>query len=222
MIKRSASFGLLLAALGLLSETETLDAGTVDLVYGGSLLDGALNFMMIDRLRQIKGQYDAINIQSLVYSTWHKSSGSFSFKTTHAAELYSPVFHFDGHGDLLIYAAKRPPLLKDIVFIDACSGFKLLPYFNGCSRVFMGWKGTVFVPVAYSWSGYFYEALFNLYEQGHHYTIRQAHDYASTMNDLHIQVGYVQIRVPRPDPEIHPCVEGGDHRSVDDFEKTYW
>ena len=218
MIKRSVSFGLLLAALGLLSETETLDAGTVDLVYGGSLLDGALG--MLDRLRQIRAQYDGVHIQSPLYSSWRE----FSFKTRQAASLYCPVFHYDGH-DPIDFSRKhrrKPPGLKDLVFIDACNGFSSLNWFGGCSRVFMGWVGAVNPAYAYAWSGYFYEGLFNLYEQGHHYTIRQAYDYASFQNDLHIQVGYVQIRVPLADPGIDPCVEGGDHRSVDDFEKTYW
>jgi len=216
MIKRSVSFGLLLAALGLLSETETLDAGTVDLVYGGSLLDGTLG--MLDRLRQIKGQYGEVHIQSPLYS----SQDGFSFKTHHTASLYSPVFHYDGHGPIYFTKGQSNPLpgLRDLVFIDACNGFSSLNWFGGCSRVFMGWVGAVNPAYAYAWSGYFYEGLFNLYEQGHHYTIRQAYDYASFQNDLHIQVGYVQIRVPLPAPEYEEREPGDADRNVDYFERT--
>jgi len=208
--------------------TEVLDAGTVELVYGGTLLDGIIG--VSDRLRQIQQQYDDKHLQSVLYSVWHKVNPdrTLSPKTLVAGNLYSPIYHYDGHSDIWFFEGSKqhPPVVKDLVFIDGCESFNgvLHGYFidNGLARVYLGWEGSIINVRANWWSGYFYQGLFNLYEQGHHYTIRQAYDYANVASDIWVQVGYVRLRIALSHPGLDERVPGDADRSIDHFEKTQY
>ncbi|MCD6283457.1 hypothetical protein J7J84_07685, partial [bacterium] len=209
--------------------TKVLDAGAVDLVYGGSLLDGIIG--LPDRLRQIKQQYEDKHLQSALYSVWHKEDlgRTLSPKSLVAANLYSPVYHYDGHSDIWFFPGPEqyPPIVKDLVFIDGCDSFNgiLHDYFmdNSLARVYLGWESSISNIRANFWSGYFYEGLFNLVnEQGQHYSIREAYDYASVANDLWIQVGYVWHRIPLSDPGLDYRVTEDADRNINDFEKTQY
>jgi len=238
MIKRSASFGLLLAALGLLSETETLDAGTVDLVYGGSLMDATIQF--VDELRPLKEKYNGVGLESPLYSVWTKLPANYSFsrKTAVASALYSPVFHCDGHNNIWFFENIYGPLVKELVYNGGCQSFGekwwgacgTWRYFVGGSppdtmrtRVYMGWLINVDSYASAEWDRLFYGLLFGRkWPFGPRYTIREAWNGANEKAKKINKKRYMRgNRLPVATGVDYEEKSAGDFdRTVDEFEKT--
>jgi len=107
--------------------------------------------------------------------------------------------------------------------MNAVHAHFMLNELGASARVYLGWEGDISNVRANWWSGYFYEALFNLVdEQGQHYSIKEAYDYANIAGDIWIQVGYVWHRIPLPHPGLDERVAGDADRNINNFEKTQW
>lgn len=218
-----------------LAEPVTLEAGTVDLVYGGSLMDPSLE--VADELRPLKANYSNVGIESPLYSVHTKGNPphhySFSLQTAVASALYSPIFHCDGHNNIWFFENIYGPLLKDLVYNGGCDSFHdcgTREYFVGDdppdtmrTRVYMGWLVDVNSYASAEWDRLFYDLLFGRkWPFGPRYTIREAWDGANEKakkinNKRYMRGNRLPIATGVDYKEKAP---GDFDRTVDEFEKT--